>query len=390
MSVFKVRNSPFYQFDFQIQGLRFSGSTKERNERDAKEVEKARRAEAKRIVADNAKTGRKPLTLGVACDRWWDEVGRHGSDPDLERALEWLKGHIGPQVALHDITDDIVSKAVEARRKHVMKAGRDDKGKQLYRPIGPRTVNKTVTSLLSRVFTRAKENWNAMIHNPPVWKNHFLEVPKRPIREITPAEDARLDEVESLEFAQLREFAEIMGFRRKEVLLVWTQVDFELATVAIIGKGGVPAILPLPRRAYEILWSLRGHHKEHVFTFVAQRTRACPKTKKKFIKGQRYPMTYYGIGTNRRRQWPKAGVDARLHDTRHTTGMRTLRTTGNLKLAQRLLRHTDIKTTAKFYADADLSDIRNGMEATAENINSQKKSQTNFSVPPKTMKGKRK
>ena len=387
MSVFKVRNSPFYQFDFQIQGLRFSGSTKERNERDAKEVEKTHRTEAKRIVSDNAKTGRKPIALGDACDRWWNEVGQHGSDPDLKRALEWLKGHIGPKVALHDITDDTVSKAVEARRAHVMKAGCDDKGKQLYRPIGPRTVNKTVVSLLSRVFTRAKENWNVMIHNPPVWKKHFLEVPKRPIREITAAEDARLDEVESLEFAQLREFAEIMGFRRKEILLVWTQVDFDLATVAIIGKGGVPAILPLPRRAYEILWSLRGHHKEYVFTFVAQRTRVCPKTKTKFIRGKRYPMTYYGIGTNRRRQWPKAGVDARLHDTRHTTGMRTLRTTGNLKLAQRLLRHTDIKTTAKFYTDADLNDIRNGMEATAGNINSQRKSQIIFSEIDNAMKG---
>jgi hypothetical protein len=38
---------------------------------------------------------------------------------------------------------------------------------------------------------------------------------------------------------------------------------------------------------------------------------------------------------DRRRQWTKAGVDARFHDTRHTTGMRTLRTTGNLNLVRR-------------------------------------------------------
>jgi hypothetical protein len=108
-----------------------------------------------------------------------------------------------------------------------------------------------------------------------------------------------------------------MGLRRKELLLKWTQVDFDLPTIAIIGKGGVPAILPLTHRAYEILWGLRGNDPMHVFTFVAQRTRRCPKTGREFVKGQRYPMTYYGIGTNRRRAWPKAGVDARLHDTRH-------------------------------------------------------------------------
>jgi hypothetical protein len=39
---------------------------------------------------------------------------------------------------------------------------------------------------------------------------------------------------------------------------------------------------------------------------------------------KRYPMTYYVNGTDRRRTWPKAGVDARLHGTRHTTGHRTL------------------------------------------------------------------
>jgi site-specific recombinase XerC len=84
----------------------------------------------------------------------------------------------------------------------------------------------------------------------------------------------------------------------------------------------------------------------HVFTFLAQRTRRCPKTRREFVKGKRYPMTYYGIGTNRRRKWKKAGVDARLHDTYHTTGQWTLRVTGNLKLVQTLLRHTEISTTA--------------------------------------------
>jgi integrase len=367
MSVFKVRNSPFYQFDFQIQGLRFSGSTKERNERDAK---------AKRIVDDNVKTGRKPLKVRAAFDRWWEQVGSRGNDPDIKRALDWLAGQIGPEVYLHDITDDMVSLAVEARRKCVMKAGKDSAGKQLYRPLSNRTINKTVVSLLSRVMTRARENWSVTILSPPVWKKHKLPERKRPVREITQDEDARIDQVESKDYAQLREFAEIMGLRRKELLLTWPQVDFKKATISIIGKGNKPATLPLPRRAYEILWALRGNHETWAFTFVAERTRKCPKTGTKFVTGKRYPMTYYGIGTNRRRKWRKAGVDARLHDTRHTTGMRTLRTTGNLKLVQKLLRHHDISTTSKFYTDSGVEDIRAGMEATVKSSQSHKKSQT--------------
>jgi hypothetical protein len=172
MSVFKVRNSPYYQFDFQYKNHRFYGSTEETSERKAREFEDAQKAKAKRIVADAIAAGRKPMTVGAACDRWWAEVGKHGNDPDLERALEWLKSQIGPQVFLHDVSNDILWQAVEARRMHVKRAGVNAKGVQLYRPISNRTVNKTVTSLLSRVFTRAKENWNATILNPPNWGKH--------------------------------------------------------------------------------------------------------------------------------------------------------------------------------------------------------------------------
>lgn len=384
MSVFRVRKSPYFQFDFQIKGHRFYGTTGATNEREAREFEKARRAEAANLVKLALDAGRKPMTFGLAADRWWDQVGRHGSDPDLKRALEWLKGEIGAAVALHDITDDMVSRAVEARRQCVMPSGRDARGKQLYRPLSARTVNKTVPSLLRRVMNRARKAWSVAILNPPDWQQHFLVERKRPVREITTAEDAALDEVESREYAELREFAEIMGLRRKELLLKWTQVDFDQATIAIIGKGGVPAILPLTQRAYQILWGLRGNDKLHVFTFVAQRTRVCPKTKTKFIKGQRYPMTYYGIGTNRRRTWPKAGVNARLHDTRHTTGQRALRTTGNLRLVQQLLRHTEIRTTSRFYTDTTMADLRAGMEA----VESRKNSQTESPVAAKPLKDK--
>lgn len=196
-----------------------------------------------------------------------------------------------------------------------------------------------------------------------------------------------LDEVECTDFAELREFAAIMGLRRREMLLTWPQVDFELSVIRIVGKGRVPATLPLTHRAYEILWKLRGNDPVWVFTFIADRTRPCPKTGRKFIRGQRYPITYYGLGSNKRK-WAKAGVVARIHDLRHTAGMRTLRTTGNLKLVQKLLRHTDIKTTSEFYTDALVEDIRSGLESTAKSIESQRKSQSENSAPSKTMKDK--
>ena len=374
MSVFRIKNSPYYQFDFQINRYRFYGSTQATNEREAREVEKAKRAEAHRRLEESARSNRHPMTLGVACERWWDEVGQYGNDIDIKRALEWIKTQIGAHVVLHDINDNVISIAVQARRKHVVRAGRDSKGNQLYKPISPRTVNKTVPSLLRRILNRARRAWSVTMFNEPNWSEHFLDEIKRPIREITIEEDGRLDEVESREFAELREFAEIMGLRRRALLLTWPQVDLNEGTIKVKmkrRKGYIWQTLPLSRRAYEIIWGLRGNDLLYVFTFIAQRTRRCPKTGTEFVRGTRYPMTYYGIGTNWRRKRVKAGVDARMHDLRHTAGQRTLRATGNLRLTQTLLGHSEIETTTTFYTETKLADLRDGLNRTESQTKSQ-------------------
>jgi integrase len=364
MSLYRHKRSRFWQFDFQISGQRFSGSTEVTDKREATIFEKERKAEARRLVESITRTNSTPLCIDRAAARWWDEHGRNLNDPDLKARLDWLVVAIGPRTPLHAITNDTVSKLVQARKSDVRRAGRDEHGKQLYRQITARTVNKTTVSLLRRVVRRAKENWNVVLPIEPVWKKHLLKETRRAVRELTPTEDLRLDAIECAEFANLRRFAEITGLRRRNLLLSWSQVDFDAAVIRIISKGDVPRTLPLSRDAYSILWAQRGHHSDWVFTFIAQRTRKCPKTGQRFFKGTRYPITYYGIGSNHRK-WVKAGVDARIHDLRHTTGMRTLRATGNLRIVQKILGHTDIAITAKFYTDATIEDMRSAMEATA-------------------------
>lgn len=369
MSVYRDPRSPYWQFDFQRRGLRFSGSTGLTDKRDAQKFEDAEKGRAKTLTDRIAIEASEPLTIKRACARWWNEHGKHLNDPDLEARLDWIVALLGPRTPLHAINDDMVARLVEARRLDVKRSGADQDGKPLYREISARTVNKTTVSLLRRVVRRACENWNAVILREPTWKNHFLKETKRPVRELKPSEDATLDAVERYDYALLRKFAEITGLRRGNLLLTWSQVDFEKATIAIIAKGGVPRILPLTREAYAILWSRRGHHPEFVFTYAAHRTKKIPKgcagSDGARIKGQRYPITYTGLGSQKARSWQKAGVDARIHDLRHTTGMRTLRATGNLRLVQKLLGHTDIAITAKFYTDATLEDLRAGMETTA-------------------------
>ena len=63
MSVFRVKGSPYYQFDFQIDHYRFYGSTKKRNEREAQAVEAEKRAEATSLIKEAALAGRRPGSL---------------------------------------------------------------------------------------------------------------------------------------------------------------------------------------------------------------------------------------------------------------------------------------------------------------------------------------
>jgi integrase len=366
MSIYRKKGSPFWQYDFEIERVRFSGSTKLRDERDAQTFEDARKVEARALVERLKADGSKPLTLKAACDRWWSEHGSTLSDASIKVVLDRLVEIMGAGTYLHTINDDAVTRMTVERRKDTRRDRTivdGDKRKILYRPIAPRTVNRTI-DLLRQVMNRAVDNWNATIVKMPKWKNHRLKVPKHHIREISAIEEATLDAVEATDYAEMRRFAIITGLRKRNLILTWPQVDFELAVIRVITKGGIPRVIPLTKEAYQMLWRRRSQHPQFVFTYVAAKTwKKMPRTGEARIKGQRYPITYSGF-TSYCRKWKKHGVVARIHDLRHTTGMRTLRKTRNLKVVQKLLGHTDIKTTAEFYTDALVDDLREAMEET--------------------------
>lgn len=358
---FRKKNSPFWQFDFEIDGYRFSGSTKCRDERDAQAVEAEKRREAAELVDAWRREQRQPLTLRRACDRWWNEHGRHLASPNDKHVLDRICEILGDRTSLHNINDARISELVAARRGD-MRRDSTIKGEAIFRQVKPATVNSTI-ALLRRVMRRARDNWKAALPAEPTWRKHFLKTQKIPVREILPSEEKAIDAEEGFDFAELRRFAIVTGLRRRNLFLTWSQVNFELAQITVIAKGGIPRTIPMTREIYAMLWRRRGHHPNFVWTAPAKATWKNPRTGATRIEGERYPITYYGFGTHKRRAWKRAGVKARIHDMRHTTGMRTLRQTGNLRLVQKLLGHTDIATTARFYTDATLEDLREGMEA---------------------------
>lgn len=368
MSIYRDKRSRYFQYEFQIQRRRFYGSTERDNELEARAVEDQKKREARAQIERDLAERRAPLTLGRGCERWFDEHGRNLAEPKSCRStLDRIVAIIGARTQLHDIVDDNVSRLVAERRKDTRRDSTIiERGRKriITRPITATTVNRTI-DLLRRVMRRAKENWNASLPNEPVWKKHRLKETRRQVREISPAEETALDAAEDHDYAELRRFAIITGLRRREMLITWPQVDFELGIVNVRVKGGEWRAIPLTRETYAILWRRRGHHPTAVFTSQSKRNwRSGRDRDDRRMKGERHPITYEGLGSHKSRSWHKAGVKARIHDLRHTAGMRTLRKTGNLRVVQGLLGHTDIKTTATFYTTALVDDVRAAMEAT--------------------------
>lgn len=336
MSVYKPAASPFYHYDFERGGSRFHGSTKEKNERRARQVEQDEIDKAERQIKA-ARRSSTSLKIDDVAGRYWRELGQHHvGSTDTWAALERLVEYFGPTTLLTEIHDDQVAKLVAWRRGHRRKAKADAP------LITSATVNRSTTEVLKKLFTRAKA-WGVRFDHEPNWKLHWLPEREERVRELVNDEGARLEAATRDDHGPFFAFAATSGLRLRECLLKWPEVDWAARQIRKPGKGGKLVTVPITPTIRSILWPLRGHHAEHVFTYVAVRTR------KGLVKGHRYPFTYSGAKTAWKRLRKQAGVEGfRFHDFRHDIGTKLLRETGNLKLVQKALNHADIKTTVRY------------------------------------------
>jgi integrase len=332
MAVFKIKNSPYYHFDFQIDGHRFYGSTKQRTRREAEAIERVEREKAKRHVAQ-LRAAATSLRLDDVAGRYWSEVGQHHSGArNTERQIGYLIEFFGKDTLITNIADADVAKLVAWRRGH-----RNANGALL----SAFTVNDCPEQL-KKIFTRAKM-WGVVFDREPQWRRHFLPEPEERVRELVGDEGERLMAAARDDYAPFFQFASLSGFRLHECLLRWSEVDWGARQIRKRGKGNQLISIPITMTIRELLWPLQGHHPEFVFTYVAARTSDSR------IEGERYPLTYDGVRAQWSRLRKRAGVsDFRFHDFRHDVGSKILRATGNLKLAQKALNHRNIKSTLRY------------------------------------------
>jgi integrase len=362
VSIWKGPRSPFWQFDFQIRGHRFHGSTKCSSRREAEAIERAEREKAKALLAQT-EAARTSLKLDDVAGRYWQEVGQHLADAaSTEHRLALLIEYFGKDTFLTEITGDDVAKLVAWRRGQ-----RARHTSSLL--ISPFTVNHT-TEQLRKLFTRAKL-WGVRFAHEPKWSKYFLRVPTERVRELSDDEAQSLDAAVREDYAPFFEFARATGWRLNECLLLWSEVQWSTGQIVKLGKGGKRITRRITSDVRDILWPLRGHNPGHVFTYV------CEHGEHGRVKGQRYPITYAGVQTYWRRLRKQSGVVGfRFHDLRHDFATKLLRQERDIRLVQKALNHASIKTTAR-YAHVLDEDVAAALERAAK---SRTKSQTRLKV----------
>ena len=345
MSVYKRKTSPYWHFDFVLDGRRFFGSTGCKGKREAVKHEEIERAKAR-----NGGNLRPPITLDEACGLYQDKVEDLPSWIDTKRTLTVMIADLGKHNFLSEISQrDLL--AFVARRR----AGR---------------VNASVNREIE--VWRAVWRWAAKarydVGEMPDWGALMLKVGRTDPRELSAVEETALFGEIRHDLYDFCEFALKTGWRQAEVIgLRWSDVDLgaRIATTKI--KGGDVVKRPLTQ---DMLVIIANQKKvgPFVFTYVAARTKPgfvdkLGRTQPARKKGDRYPITVQVL----RKPWvaakAAAGVENfRFHDLRHTRGTRILRATGNLAAAKEALKHRSIKTTLR-YAHATDEDVRAALDA---------------------------
>src|SRR3984893_15155156 len=190
--------------DFQTGGRRVYRSTGCTNRKEAEKFEAIEREKAKALVEATKRSAVSLLIDDVAA-RLWNDSAQHDSDPDAtETNLARLIDYFGKAKSLTDIDHSEAKKMVAWRRGHHIK---DSKKAPL---ISNATVNRSVTKVLQRLFTFAKDE-GAQFEHKPTPTDLLLPEPQERVRELQDDEAAAFDDAMRSDYGSVFEFVRATG-----------------------------------------------------------------------------------------------------------------------------------------------------------------------------------
>jgi integrase len=292
----------------------------------------------------------------------------------LKFRLDWLRTQLGEDRLLKDITPEDITALRVARSKCVRASGKDDRGKQLYRPLTPAAVKATLVTLRTVIGYAAKAKGVAVRQfDWTTWIKKSDE--DADIRVMTEAEQALIWAELSDDVREVAEFNLETPKRINEILpLTWPNVDLLGETIRVRLKGkkklfddpvGPAEVMRLQRL------KARKLHPVAVFTYVSERTRAYGD--EKHVKGERRPMTYQHFYEQWTAACARVGIaDLHPHCLRHTGATRYYWSNPDkIAVVSKMLNHANIATTVRYYAKHHPDLVRDLKRAFAKKLPAQ-------------------
>ncbi|WP_068312829.1 tyrosine-type recombinase/integrase [Polycladidibacter hongkongensis] len=363
MSVYRLKDSAGkekskeYYYDFRINGRRFSGFTGTTSKAKAKQVEEAKKAEAK--------TPNDTTSIDGAFQQFFEEKGCDYAD---ETTILWRMGLLQDELTKILEDEGLPPNISEIKTKHLTSyvSIRRKQPNNRKRLPSPSTINREV-QLLRTIIRYAVNVFEVEMRLPnfgealkPEPSERIVEIEHDDLEKIK--ENMRSDYHDALEFLVLagpRASNVLMGkgvvLREEHVNLQKRQLTFYVKSKT---PGGRPVTIPITQPMLIILANNIGNHPDAVFTYVAKSTRDGRK------KGERYPLTYTAFKSAFKAAAKEINKpELRVHDLRHTAATRILRSSGNIAAARDMLGHTRVTTTEK-YSHVMKQDLLEIMEST--------------------------
>jgi integrase len=244
---FKREGSPYYQYDFQVKGQRFRGSTEVSSAREAQRIVEDRWLQARDSVA-RGEVARDPTIGDVFTRHWTSKASKLDWAPAVAKIMQGILAHVGEDRPWKEVSGKDVSSYVEARFAEGVISMQGDgavKTPVRVRDLSPATVNRAL-AVWQTVHKRARDEWEYETR-PIAWSVHKQREPSARVRAID------IDQAKGL-LAELPKhmqwcvaFSLASGVRRNELFtLTWRRVDMVNREIHVIAKGKHGGTRPVP------------------------------------------------------------------------------------------------------------------------------------------------